>query len=72
MTDSPLYVNHSRTVPAPGDVVSDDDEVLSLTWHYVVDSEGEMYWSCSYPDLDDRLPPRRRLLVDGKTGRIVQ
>lgn len=74
----PLYVNHPRTKPAPGDVVrsaDDDDDVV-----YVCASpRSECAWLLPVGDRDallymsrSVLPTRLRLLVDGDTGQVVQ
>lgn len=70
----PLYVNHDRTKPVPGDVVRDaDDEQGTTTW--VKNSYGFSYeWlnnSVHVYVSREELPDRLRLLVDGETGRCV-
>jgi hypothetical protein len=65
----PLYVNHPRTKPVPGDVVRDaDDDSDVETWNTTGPSWFDRYgYGLSRSDLPDRL----RLLVDGETGDTV-
>lgn len=70
----PLYVNHPRTEPVPGDVVRDADSSNDRhTWVKNVDGfthewlavPGHVYVP------REQLPDRLRLLVDGETGQVV-
>lgn len=73
----PLYVNHSRTTPVPGDVVRDaDDDGNRQTWQH--DGNPDSWWQpgpYGSPQrkrlLREALPHRLRLLVDGETGQVV-
>lgn len=65
----PLYVNHPRTEPVPGDVVRDADGETWLrdsfgTWHSP-DS------TCDAEHQDTGLAQPLRLLVSGSTGTVV-
>lgn len=71
----PLYVNHDRAEPYPGDVVRDadcdypDDQ---RTWMY---DDTRLPWFCGFMGENYgriNLPDRLRLLVDGATGQVVQ
>jgi hypothetical protein len=70
----PLYVNHDRTEPVPGDVVRDADSDDTRVWLFDGDAPERRPW---YPSNDthmcarDDLPTRLRLLVDGETGQVV-
>jgi hypothetical protein len=68
----PLYVNHPRTEPVPGDVVRDADGNAGVTW-VLADTDRRPWIS---PALEtwvkqEELPARLRLLVDGETGMTV-
>jgi hypothetical protein len=73
----PLYVNHDRAEPVPGDVVRDaDDDSSTRVW--ACHAEPVKYllpWillaGLSHEVETDELPVRLRLLVDGTTGRCV-
>jgi hypothetical protein len=69
----PLYVNHDRTKPVPGDVVRDAKKhtTSSLTWGFFIDGA---WMRISTGCTADRstMPDRLRLLVDGETGMPVQ
>lgn len=72
----PLYVNHPRTEPVPGDVVRDADEADSelVWWFDPNNANGRRPWTASrWPGFYSRqeLPARLRLLVDGETGQAV-
>lgn len=77
----PLYVNHSRTEPVPGDVVRDADRPTTNVWVYHGLPDEDAPWDPPLPWAvpgsglrRDRaaLPARLRLLVDGETGEAVQ
>lgn len=67
----PLYVNHHRAEPVPGDVVRDADQDHPGIWvrarrsWVTVDGDQVEEWK-------DAAPHRLRLLVDGETGQVVQ
>jgi hypothetical protein len=69
----PLYVNHPRTEPVPGDYVHDEDaDGIRL----VLRVAGDRYpdkWVDQYgiERTYEHLPARLRLLVDGETGTAV-
>lgn len=72
----PLYVNHPRTEPVPGDIVipvdHDPDDVV--TWSWCPLRTGVYRWRSTLDDswLDRTdLDVDLRLLVDGKTGQTV-
>lgn len=72
----PLYANHPRTRPMPGDVVSRGDHD-NATWSFApLVSTGANRWrntaNQEWFDRDDfeRIPVF--LLVDGETGQVVQ
>ena len=69
----PLYVNHDRPEPVPGDVVRDEDSDDPRTW--TRNAKGFSYeWlnSVSHDyEPREKLPARLRLLVDGETGQVV-
>lgn len=74
----PLYVNHDRTEPVPGDVVRDADAPSSATtYDRCVDGVGIHAWRTTggvtwlVGDRLANLPARLRLLVDGATGQVV-
>lgn len=67
----PLYVNHPRTEPVPGDVVRDADSGDPRTWHYLTWPGGPWYDLRGNGKKRVDLPTRLRLLVDGETGRCV-
>jgi hypothetical protein len=71
----PLYVNHHRTEPVPGDVVRDADSGHNAVWLCGDPGDpGRLCWAQSGPPFwvsRDRLPDRLRLLVDGETGEVV-
>lgn len=65
----PLYVNHDRTEPVPGDVVRDADRDLWLldgfkTWQGTTST-------CGLEHQETGLIPPLTLLVDGTTGEVV-
>lgn len=70
----PLYVNHDRSEPVPGDVAkaADGSEPSGHTWHYLGNEEhGGNWWR--FDDIIKNVQPRSlRLLVDGTTGEVVQ
>lgn len=69
----PLYVNHDRTEPVPGDVVRDADSDNAVTWTKNVDGFSHE-WLCNKVHVyvpREEMPDRLRLLVDGETGRCV-
>jgi hypothetical protein len=72
----PLYVNHPRTEPVPGDVVRDADSESAAVWMYgdPADDAGECWAQAAEPFWTTRghLPAHLRLLVDGTTGQVVQ
>jgi hypothetical protein len=68
----PLYVNHDRTEPVPGDVVRDADSDDPATWHYLTWPGGPWYDLRGNGKPREALPARLRLLVDGETGQAVQ
>lgn len=66
----PLYVNHPRTEPVPGDVVRDaDDPSETQAWWFTTNvapwKTGGGWTTREY------LPDRLRLLVDGEVGQVV-
>lgn len=70
----PLYVNHPRTEPVPGDVVRNADVNCgdeTRTWF--LDYVG--HWRVTRAHKTElsgcNLPARLRLLVDGETGQVV-
>jgi hypothetical protein len=75
----PLYVNHDRAEPVPGDVVRDaDDDSDTRTWMcfdraavngWVGRRGSNSAWCTAMPRAD--LPDRLRLLADGETGQVV-
>jgi hypothetical protein len=69
----PLYVNHTRTEPVPGDVVRAAEGDGSETYHYVRIDFGAPWGATTggkrYPR--EHIPARLRLLVDGETGMTV-
>jgi hypothetical protein len=64
----PLYVNHPRTEPVPGDVVREDDPEGAATW--LMDSFGT-WQSKDSTCRPEHMEGRLRLLVDGETGQVV-
>jgi len=70
----PLYVNHDRSEPVPGDVVRDADSDDANTW--VRNRKGFSYEWLNNRTHDyvprEKLPDRLRLLVDGTTGEVVR
>lgn len=68
----PLYVNHPRTEPVPGDVVR-DAEVLAPAgvWLRPWDNGAWIYADGGTRHLNSELPTCLRLLVDGETGQVV-
>jgi hypothetical protein len=71
----PLYVNHDRAEPVPGDVVRDaDTEITKHTWVKNVDGFSNEWLAVPGHVYVPRkqLPDRLRLLVDGETGMPVQ
>ncbi len=71
----PLYVNHPRTEPMPGDVVRDADKgpIRWPIWLRQASRWAELNCdnSCTWRGPHE-LPTRLRLLVDGETGQVVQ
>jgi hypothetical protein len=76
----PMYVNHPRTEPMPGDVVRDaDDDASTRVWiygpHGGADARpwmGSLNGYVEFISIDsDRFPKRALLLVDGETGMAV-
>ncbi|MCU1617357.1 MAG: hypothetical protein JWO98_4897 [Frankiales bacterium] len=65
----PLYVNHPRTEPVPGDVVREDDPEGATTW--LMDSFRTWQSKDSTHDQDRGFEWPLRLLVDGETGMTV-
>jgi hypothetical protein len=61
----PLYVNHDRTEPLPGDVIHASDGTLSRAFR----TNGEWIW----PNGTRARPgePPYTLLVDGETGQVL-
>lgn len=70
----PLYVNHDRTEPVPGDVVRDaDNQNDARTWSRNIDGFSNEWHSnrANHYVPREKLPARLRLLVDGETGQVV-
>lgn len=83
----PLYVNHPRTQPVPGDVVRDaDSEARAQIWVCGEEPPGDRF---EYPEArswlrwnagngrwtyfpQSDLPASLRLLVNGETGQVVR
>ncbi len=66
----PLYVNHDRTEPVPGDVVREEDPQGATTW--LMDSFRTWQSADSTHDQDRGFDWPLRLLVDGTTGEVVK
>lgn len=75
----PLYVNHDRTEPVPGDVVRDADSDLDVDRRvWLCDPAGD-WWTgaedtvrmAGSPTFEIGFPERLWLLVDGETGQVV-
>jgi hypothetical protein len=66
----PLYVNHDRTEPVPGDVVRDADGTGNDVWFRYEFNSGGAGWCNLRTQLRNRseLPDSLLLLVDGTTG----
>lgn len=67
----PLYVNSDKTEPDPGDVVRSDLEGSAWTWGYQTDR----HWhdtAIGEPVLGGLHGFPLHLLVDGRTGQVVQ
>jgi hypothetical protein len=69
----PLYVNHDRTEPVPGDVVRDADSGDPTVWLCTNPTKGFDWWHRADEGFchSEDLPARLRLLVDGSTGEVV-
>lgn len=69
----PLYVNHARSEPVPGDVVTEDTPGGRGLWFFVQFIENSTRWVATSGRTVNRvdLPDRLRLLVDGETGQVV-
>lgn len=68
----PLYVNHDRTEPVPGDVVREEGSPLAHTWHYLGgDDAPERWWRFDDTSIPFDKNASLILLVDGTTGRGV-
>lgn len=66
----PLYVNHPRTEPVPGDVAREEDPENPTTW--LMDSFRTWQSTDSTHEQDLGFEWPLRLLVDGETGQVVQ
>lgn len=65
----PLYVNHDRTEPVPGDVVrADEFPAMKTTWRRIRDRWIDQH---GVPSADSDMAFPKRLLVDGTTGQVV-
>lgn len=71
----PLYINHDRIEPVPGDVVRDADDETRTRWWWFTNSARDMPWRYWDDEIvycrRHALPVRLRLLVDGATGQVV-
>jgi hypothetical protein len=70
----PLYVNHPRTEPVPGDVAAIPDAVEIVkgwraTWAWSRD--GQWIGTVTGRPIAGEMPTSLRLLVDGETGMTV-
>jgi hypothetical protein len=65
----PLYVNHDRAKPVPGDVVREEDPDGPTTW--LMDSFHTWQSADSTRKESDPFEWPLRLLVDGTTGQVV-
>ena len=72
---APLYVNHPRTEPVPGDVARDEGSNHALAvFIFVPEEDGGPRWLDTAGDWfspAEMCEKRLRLLVDGETGQVV-